>query len=149
MSKDDDIALPASADHIGVLYPSQYLKKEDLRGKDVRLTISRVTFRNVRMSNNTRERKVVIHFQEMQRRPEEERKVWIVGKTCAQLIAEIHGPNPHAWVGKQIVIYADTGVMFGRQRVGGIRVRVTTPSETPVPEPEHAQAGDEREPGID
>lgn len=141
MSKDDDIALPQSADHIGVLYPSQYLKKEDLRGKDVRLTISRVTFRSVRMSNNTRERKVVIHFAEMQRRPEDERKVWIVGKTCAQLIAELHGPNPHAWVGKQIVLYADTGVMFGRQRVGGIRVRVSVPTEP------SAGSEPEREPG--
>jgi hypothetical protein len=126
--QEHDTDLPKSTDHVQVMYPSKYLKKEDLRGKDVTLTIDKVTLRNVRMTNGVRERKVICHFQEMDGRPEGERKVWVLSKTNAVTIAEIHSEtNPHQWPGLKVTLYHEPEVMFGGKRVGGIRVRPKKP----------------------
>lgn len=123
-TKDEpDIPLPDSADHVQVLYPSKYLKKEDLHHKDVTLTIERVVLRDVKMTNGQQQRKVVIHFEEMAKRDPDDRKVWIVPKTAALEIAQLHGPDPRAWTGKRVTLYHEEAVMFGAKRVGGIRVR--------------------------
>lgn len=124
MANDEtEIQLPANADHVQVLYPSKYLRKEDLHMKDVTLTIERVALRDVRMTNNSIARKVVIHFGEMANRPADERKVWICPKTAALEIAALHGPDPRQWAGKKITIYHEEGIYFGSKKVGGIRVR--------------------------
>ena len=124
MANDEvEIGLPENADHVQVLYPSKYLRKEDLHRKDVTLTIERVALRDVRMTSGGTERKVVIHFSEMAKRPADERKVWICPKTAALEIAALHGPDPRQWPGKRITLYHDESVRFGPKKVGGIRVR--------------------------
>lgn len=124
MANDEaEFQLPPNADHVQVLYPSKYLRKEDLHRKDVTLTIERVALRDVRMTSGGTERKVVIHFGEMANRPADERKVWICPKTAALEIAALHGPDPRQWPGKRITLYHDETVRFGPNKVGGIRVR--------------------------
>lgn len=126
MTDEREEAIPESADHVAVLYPSKYLRKEDLHHKDVTLTIEKITLRDVRMTTGGTERKVTVHFQEMQKRPAADRKVWIVPKTAALQIAELHGSDPRAWPGKRVTLYHDEAVSFGPRRVGGIRVRPKT-----------------------
>lgn len=135
MTDEREEAISNEYDHVLVLFPSKYLRKEDLHGKDVTLTIGQITLRDVRMVNNTTERKVVIHFAEMQKRPEADRKVWIVPKTAALQIAAQHGNNPLKWKGKKITLFHDDTVRFGANVVGGVRVR--------------SQVAADREPGAD
>jgi hypothetical protein len=51
-------------------------------------------------------------------------KPMILNKTNAVTIARSYGPDSVGWVGKSIEIHHDPNVMLGRERVGGIRVRI-------------------------
>lgn len=127
---DVDMALPKNVDSVRVMFPKKYLAKEDLRGKDVTLTIAKVTRRNVRNEDNTTSIKVCIHFAEMERRPPEERKVWIIGVTVGnQIAAVLDETNPHKWPGQRITIYPDPTITAFGKVVGGIRVRPDRPPE--------------------
>jgi hypothetical protein len=120
MKDDHDIPIDPKDDHVALLYPSLYLKKEDLRGKDVELTISRVTLRDVRTTGDGTVRKV----EEMDKRQPDQRKVWIVPKTVAVDLAERYAEKaPSKWKGRKVTLYNDESVMAFGKRVGGIRVR--------------------------
>lgn len=54
-------------------------------------------------------------------------KALVLNKTNAKAIAGMYGHDTREWVGKRIAIYADPDVKFGREKVGGIRVRPTVP----------------------
>jgi hypothetical protein len=93
------------------------------------------------------------------------RKTWLSGPATQEVIAAMHGPFLERWVGKRITLYVDESIMFGKNKVGGIRVRPMIPrgpvTEDPLDEPiDEAGAaareaaaeetlGDERQPGED
>jgi hypothetical protein len=60
------------------------------------------------------------------------RKSWIANITCQEQIARLHGNKTQGWIGKKIRLYVDHDVMIGREKVGGIRVRGTVPTDEPT-----------------
>jgi hypothetical protein len=112
---------------IALLYPSRYLCCADLRGRDVTLTIHRVALRDLKTTQG-RERRVVIHFAEMQKRDEAERKMLVCNKTNLGLIATALGQrDPNKWGGRKITLYGTRCEAFGKT-VDCIRVRDTAPA---------------------
>ena len=100
---------------------SEWLWAEDLQGKDVTLTISRVgveTLQNV----DGKEDKTVLDFAEMDKRPKENRKRLGLNKTNIKTIEKLHGKHLDGWIGKQITLYPTRAQAFG-EMVDCIRVR--------------------------
>lgn len=90
-----------------LLFPSRYLRSADLKGQDVTLTISDVTFRDLRRTDGSTERCAIVHFEEMQKRPEHERKVWVLSAKCNKdSIVALHGGTVKpGWIGKKVTLY--------------------------------------------
>lgn len=61
--------------------------------------------------------------------------VWLKGKdkplacgsTVLKSIAGIYGDDTRTWIGKSITIYNDPNVVYGGEKVGGVRVRPIAP----------------------
>jgi hypothetical protein len=60
------------------------------------------------------------------------RKHWLAGSTSQKTLKSLFGPYVEDWIGKQIELYVDPSVMFGRERTGGIRVRPAIPRGEPT-----------------
>lgn len=103
--------------HWKLLFPSEYLRKEDLCGKDVTVTIKSVKVETVVGERGKKEDRPIARI-------EESDKKWILNPTNCELIEKFHKtPDHDQWVGKKVVIWHDPSVMFGGKRVGGIRVK--------------------------
>ena len=94
---------------IGVMYPSAFLKCEDLRGAQCTVTITEVVMTDVPMAGGKSERCVVASMKGT-------KKQWIVGKTNGYALAVLLGPDGHVWVGRRVTLCPDT------DRLGGTRV---------------------------
>ena len=114
MSKDDLT--------LGVMYPSKYLKCEDLRGKNVTVTIADVSIDDVMMTGGSHEKKVVL---KLARTP----KLLIAGRTNGYALGVLISPHAREWVDKRIVLCPDVDT-FGREDVPCIRV-YGSPDATP------------------
>lgn len=53
---------------------------------------------------------------------EEDVKPLILNKTNGETIAKLYGKHVEEWEGRQIMLYYDPNVYFGREKVGGVRV---------------------------
>lgn len=96
-----DYELPPGEDLIVVI---DYVKKEDVTG-----------------TNGRKEEKVVAHFSDGN-------KPMILNKTNMKTIAKIYGtPYIEEWKGRAVQIYFDANVRFGRDIVGGLRIRPFIP----------------------
>lgn len=98
-----------------LMFPSQYLSAIDLRGQDVEVQISAVSFGDLQMVGGAKARKPVMSFQGKQKR-------LVLNKTNAESIAAQYGTKAEAWVGKKITIYP-TRTRFGSKVVDCIRVK--------------------------
>ena len=54
------------------------------------------------------------------------KKLWVLNKTNAKIIAKLHGNDVDGWVGKAIALYATTCDAFG-ETVECVRVRKAAP----------------------
>jgi hypothetical protein len=104
--------------NLNEMFPSNYLSKNDLPAPRV-LVMTKVTKEEV-WRKNGKQTTIVLHL--------EGSKPMILNKTNAVMIARSYGADSVAWVGKSIEIYHDPNVMLGRERIGGIRVRIPTGS---------------------
>jgi len=104
--------------NLNEMFPSNYLSKNDFPAPRV-LVMTNVTKEEV-WRKNGRQTTIVLHLKGS--------KPMILNKTNAMTIARSYGPDSIAWVGKSIEIYHDPNVMLGRERVGGIRIRILTGS---------------------
>ena len=52
------------------------------------------------------------------------------GAAILETIGKMYGNDTRKWPGKWITIYPDHNVMFGSEKVGGVRVRPTIPNVT-------------------
>ena len=109
---------------IAKLYPSRYLKAEDLKGRAVRVTISAVTIEDLRNPRtNAKDTKAVLHFSRSE-------KVLPLNKTQAFALASITGStDTDAWPGFVVVLAA------GRAPNGQQTITITAPAQPPEPEP--------------
>jgi hypothetical protein len=105
------------------LFPSPYLKHDDVGDQDLILTISKFDFEEIGIDQP--EMKGVLYFEETD-------KKLVLNKTNASTIGDMYGNNINQWIGKQIAVYK-TEVSFGSKMVMAIRVRIKPPkNEQPV-----------------
>jgi len=95
------------------LFPSRFLKAEDLAGEDVSYTIQGLEMEEV---GSDQEEKPVLYFKEID-------KGLILNKTNFKTIASVHGPDSDDWAGKKVTLYP-TEVEFSGKTTLGIRVRL-------------------------
>lgn len=53
---------------------------------------------------------------------EGDKRVWRPAVTVLKLLVEAWGDDATQWIGRRATLYGDPDVMFGREKVGGIRV---------------------------
>lgn len=110
-SFDDDTSLDSV-----VPSTSKYLAKEDV-DPPLLLTVGGITLDEMEIEGN-RERKSVLHFKEPNTKP------MVLNNTNKELLKAVTGGRTVGEIrGKQIVVYNDPTVMFGKKAVGGIRIR--------------------------
>lgn len=101
----------------------KYLGEADLVGQpEIVATIASVTMEPVRTgTGNKTEDKTVLNFAE-------DIKPLVLNVTNAKTIQKLSGtPMVEQWAGTRIQIYYDPRIMFGRDQVGGVRVRPFAP----------------------
>ena len=102
--------------NVNDLYPSKWIKSDDLSEGDLHLTITDLTMQVLGMED---EEQPVLWFDESERGLP-------LNKTNANAIAQLHGPEIEQWTGKRISLYR-TEVEFQGKTVWGVRVRLTAP----------------------
>jgi hypothetical protein len=63
---------------------------------------------------------------------EGDERVWRPAVTVLKLLVQAWGDDATAWVGRSAMLYGDPDIMFGRERVGGIRVSHLSHIDKPV-----------------
>lgn len=107
------------------VFPSRYLKWQDLNGKEVRVVIRAVTVEDL-----GNDRKPVMTFDSAQ-------KTMIVNKTNWLTIAQAYGDDSDGWIGKPVILFAMSTSFQGRP-TQGLRVRIPVdqpPGDTPAFKP--------------
>ena len=98
---------------------SKYLRKEDIgdEGTELTVTIRTVKKENVAREDEDPQYKAAIYFHELP-------KPMVANFTNLNRIADKYGEDTELWAGKPIKVFFDPDVMFGKERKGGLRVRV-------------------------
>ena len=97
------------------MFPSKYICAEDLKGREVTLTITHVEVADLVLVGGKTARKPVLSFAKTE-------KKFVCNPTNAKSIASLHGREARQWVGKQITLYPTT-TKFGRDTVSCVRIR--------------------------
>lgn len=105
--------------NINLLFPSKYLKGEDLGGKEVTVTIKEMKVERMGVGAE-KEDKPVLYF-------ERATKALILNRTNALMISGLYGPETGMWGGKRITLYATTVRAFGKE-TDAVRVKKALPS---------------------
>ena len=108
------------------MYPSKYVAVEDLRGRDINVTISRVVPEKLKTNDGKTKKAWLIYFEKAD-------KPLICNVTNARTIARLYGTEAEQWIGKRITLYPTTCEAFG-QTTTCIRIRDRAPGES-APEP--------------
>ena len=108
---------------VNELFPSNYLKKEDVPSPTT-VTIKAVT-RDEINGDKGKELKAVLSFVG-------NLKPMVLNKGNATTIAEQYGDDTSTWPGKTIEVYTDRVVVFRSKRVGGLRVRIPSLAAMPA-----------------
>ena len=100
---------------------SKFLKKEDV-GRGVLVTVTGCTRQNVAMPNQPAKMRWCLAFAELD-------KPMVLNATNIALAEQATGSDDtDVWIGKKLVLYNDPSIMFGTERVGGIRIRAPKPT---------------------
>lgn len=98
-------------------FDSKWLRWQDLPDGEATATITSAEKEPVEMPPvGKEEEKFVLRFAKT-------KKGLICNRTNATTISTIHGTEIEDWIGKKVTLYADLGVKFRGEKVGGIRVR--------------------------
>lgn len=95
--------------NINDVFPSDYLKANDLKGRKVKVTIQHVEVKKI--GDDT---KPVIYF-------DGKDKGLVLNKTNGMVIAAAYGPETEGWQGRSIFLYS-AKVPFQGQMVDALRV---------------------------
>lgn len=104
------------------LFPSRFLKSQDIGDSDLVLTIDRVVVEPLGFGE-VQEKKPVVYFVETD-------KGLVLNKTNAFTIANLNGEDYSSWTGNRISLYS-TEVSFQGTTMMGIRIRMRTPGQGP------------------
>lgn len=115
------------------LYDRDYIGHWDLEGRDVTVTISKVTPGELVAQGNRKSKKPIVHFVGKD-------KGFVVNKTNGRTIASLYGPKIEDWVGKKITLFCTMtrDPSGGSGEVECIRVRPVKPPVAPPAKPEVA-----------
>jgi len=131
--------------HWKSMMDKEFLYAFDLKGRDVTLTIDRVSAG--KLKNGKKEsKKPLCYFVE----PRDKRPLALNATNC-KTIAKLYGNDTDEWRGKRITLYPTTTEMAG-ETVECIRIRPRAPGEKEQPgtiEPAPQAEEPEREPGSD
>lgn len=105
--------------NINTIFPSRFVKADDLGDKSVTVTIKNATMEDLNHGSE-KERKLVIWF-------ERATKGLVLNKTNAFIIAHLYGPETNDWLGKQITLYGAKVKAFGSWQAA-VRVREQIPA---------------------
>jgi hypothetical protein len=83
-----------------------YLEGEALKGSTLPLTIRDIKIEEMTSHGGRKEQKYVLYFRENS-------KGFVLNKTNAKRIAQLHGPLTGGWEGKQITLYTEEVRAFG------------------------------------
>lgn len=97
--------------NINELYPSDYLKASDLKGKAVKLKMREVDIKELGS-----DKKPVLYF-------DGKEKGLVLNKTNGMIIASAYGPETANWAGKEVKVYPGK-TQFNGQMVDCIKVEV-------------------------
>lgn len=113
--------------NLNQLYPSNYLKAEDLQGREVTVTIDRVVVEKL-----GQDEKPIMYFQGKQ-------KGVVLNKTNATNIGSVYGSETTAWTGKKVTLFP-AWVDFQGKSVQAIRIRPAFDGQAqqPVQQPQAA-----------
>jgi len=100
---------------MSLMFPSDFVKADDLDGKDATKTIKAVTMDELTMAGGRKETKPVIRFSDAE-------KKLVLNKTNASTIAGMYGNETDNWVGKKITMFP-TETTFGSETMSCIRIR--------------------------
>ena len=92
------------------IFPSKYIKADDLNGRDVLVTIDRADLEKLGDDS-----KLVLYFKNKE-------KGMVCNKTNFSRIAFLYGDETDNWTGKEIVLTAEF-VEFQGRTVRGLRIR--------------------------
>ena len=81
MSEEDLLSTDNNRMHVDLMFPSEYVKAADLRDRDVILTIHRVAMKDLKRNDGSVKRNPVMEFREVQSKPKNEQKKFVVNKT--------------------------------------------------------------------
>lgn len=95
----------------------------DLAGKDVTVTIERVTAGELTGTGGKKSKKPLCYFKEGT-----SKKPLALNSTNCKTIAAMYGNDTEQWVGKRITLFPTT-TQFGSEQMECIRVRPTIPTE--------------------
>jgi hypothetical protein len=104
------------------LYPSKYLKGEDIQGRSVTVTIEKLTVEKMGQSQETRP---VLWFRGA-------RKCLVLNRLNALVIAGMYGEETNAWVDCRVTLYATKIRAFGEIHTV-VRVAPEIPPDPPKP----------------
>ncbi len=107
--------------NVSDLYPSKFLKAEDLKGRTVKVKIKKVDIEEI---GQDKDQKAVAYFDGVERG-------LVLNKTNAFAIAEIHGDPTDDWTGKEIEIFSMM-VPYQGQNVAAIRIRAVAEPAVPI-----------------
>lgn len=128
---------PRITGHVDLVFPSQYVKAADLKGRDVTVIIADIHYEDLVMAGGKRDRKPSITMTTVSGKPLEKR--WIIPKTVAKQIAQTLGEKRvECWAGKRVTMYPTTCRGQRGEEVECIRVRVRTSQSQEEPPPEMA-----------
>lgn len=94
-----------------------YFGEQDFSSPDEVKTVTIASHNIEQVQNESgKSRKGVLRFRENV-------KPLILNVTNGKSIAKLYGKDADGWIGKQIALYFDPNVRFGRELVGGVRVK--------------------------
>jgi len=96
---------------------SDQLDAVDLAGGPRTFTITKVTKHNA-------EQPINVHLAEFDR-------PWRPGKSMRRVLAACWGTDSSQWVGRRVELFCDPNVMFGREKVGGTRIKALSHLDKP------------------
>jgi hypothetical protein len=115
--------------NINEVYPSKYLKAEDLQNREITVTMSHVEIEKIGQGED---RKPVLYFVGKE-------KGVALNKTNSTNIAAAFGPETDGWSGNKVILYV-AWVDYQGKSVQAIRVRPALQNQQPRPMPPQQMA---------
>jgi len=90
---------------------------DDGRYREFVLTVKAVTMDELQLpGRSTKESKVVLAFDKAKKR-------LVCNRTNVKAIKSHHGKHVKDWLGKKVTVFYNPSIKFGRETVGGVRIK--------------------------